>query len=95
MTSAPPERSAPTLGILGLTAGEPVRWRGGPRARWQLGHVTHRERDGSIGVRDAGGRARSLEVERLEVRRPGPRGGTGWEPLTTRASRAEQLRLLP
>jgi hypothetical protein len=54
----------------------------------------HRERDGSVGVTDGRGMARSLSVDRLEVRCAGPRGAPGWEPLTERASRTEQLRLL-
>jgi hypothetical protein len=56
--------------------------------------VTHRERDGSIGVTDGRGLARSLPVERLEVSCAGPRGARLWEPLVDRASRTEQLRLL-
>jgi hypothetical protein len=56
--------------------------------------VTHRERDGSVGVTDSRGLARSLTVDRLEVACPGPRGGKGWEPVVERAARTEQLRLL-
>ncbi len=82
------------LDILGLRPGEPVRWRSGSGSRWRTGRVTHRERDGSVAVTDARGSARSLAVERLEVRCAGPRGGAGWEPLVDRASRHEQLRLL-
>jgi hypothetical protein len=59
-----------------------------------MGRATHRERDGSIAVTDRRGMARSLAVDRLEVRRSGPRGAPIWEPLTERASRTEQLRLL-
>jgi hypothetical protein len=80
--------------VLGLSEGEPVRWRSGPAGRWQTGKVTHRERDGSIGIRDQRGLARSLAVDRLEVSSVGPRGAALWEPLTERASRTEQLRLL-
>ncbi|MBV9660917.1 MAG: hypothetical protein JO337_07145 [Acidimicrobiales bacterium] len=82
------------LAVLGLQPGEKVRWRTAAGARWRTGHVTHRERDGSVAVTDSGGSARSLAVERLEVVCAGPRGGTGWEPLCDRASRTEQLRLL-
>ncbi len=82
------------LAILGLQPGEPVRWRSTVGSRWRTGRVTHRERDGSVAVTDARGLARSLAVERLEVRCAGPRGGAGWEPLVVRASRTEQLRLL-
>ena len=82
------------LDILGLRPGEAVRWRSGTGSRWRSGRVTHRERDGSVAVTDTRGLARSLAVERLEVRCSGPRGGPGWEPLVERASRCEQLRLL-
>jgi hypothetical protein len=82
------------LDILGLTPGDPVRWRAGSGARWHNGRVAKRERDGSIGVVDARGASRSLPVERLQVPCAGPRGGTGWEPLDERAARSEQLRLL-
>jgi hypothetical protein len=82
------------LDILGLTPGDPVRWRAAGGARWHNGRVAKRERDGSIGVVDARGSARSLAVERLEVLCPGPRGGTGWESLAERAARCEQLKLL-
>ena len=82
------------LDVLGLTAGEPVRWRSAEAGRWRTGRVTRRERDGSIGVTDARGASRSLPVERLEVRRAGRRGSQGWEPLEERAARCEQLKLL-
>ncbi|MDA8047070.1 MAG: hypothetical protein M0Z30_17840 [Actinomycetota bacterium] len=82
------------LDILGLQAGEPVRWRSAVGTRWHSGRVARRERDGSIGVTDVRGASRSLPVDRLEVRCAGPRGGAGWEPLRDRASRTEQLRLL-
>ncbi|HUJ66697.1 MAG TPA: hypothetical protein VLX59_14220 [Acidimicrobiales bacterium] len=82
------------LAMLGLSEGEPVRWRSGPGGRWQTGRVTHRERDGSVGVTDRRGSARSLAVDRLEVQGAGPRGANRWEPLTERASRTEQLKLL-
>ncbi len=82
------------LAILGLATGETVRWRPTSGARWKIGRVTHRERDGSLAVTDARGLSRSLNVDRLEVRCAGPGGGDGWEPLTDRASRTEQLRLL-
>ena len=89
--------SADGLAILGLKAGETVRWRAGAAGdgtRWLTGRVRGRERDGSIGVTDARGLSRSFPVERLEVRCSGPRGGAAWEPVSERASRTEQLRLL-
>lgn len=82
------------LTILGLTPGEQVRFRRDPTSRWQEAMVTRRERDGSIGLTDRRGAARAIPVELIEVRCLGPRGGSGWEPLTARASRTEQLRLL-
>lgn len=82
------------LAILGLRPGETVRWRPPSGGRWRSGTVTRRERDGSVGVADGSGAARSLPVERLEVACAGPRGGATWEPLTTRAGRSEQLCLL-
>lgn len=82
------------LTIIGLRAGETVRWRSAEGARWRTGKVARRERDGSVGVTDGRGALRSLPVERLEVRCAGPRGGAGWEPVCERASRTEQLRLL-
>lgn len=84
-----------TLEQLGLRVGERVRWRPRQGARWVEGHVTGRERDGSIGVRDPQGRARALALHRLEVRATGPRGAATWEPATERAARTEQLGLFP
>jgi len=80
--------------ILGLRPDERVRFRRDDRSRWQEARVTRRERDGSIGLVDGRGAARAIPVELIEVRCEGPRGGAGWEPLSTRASRTEQLRLL-
>lgn len=79
---------------VGLRVGDEVRFRRGDAARWQQGRVERRERDGSIGVRDARGAARALPLERLEVRRRGPRGADRWEPVADIASRDEQLGLL-
>ncbi|HVA74081.1 MAG TPA: hypothetical protein VNF71_05910 [Acidimicrobiales bacterium] len=82
------------LAILGLAEGETVRWRPPNGGRWQTGTVVRRERDGSIGVTDGRGLSRSLSVERLEVACTGRRGARQWEPLSERAARSEQLRLL-
>lgn len=82
------------LAILGLREGEAVRWKAGTGGRWHTGRVSHRERDGSVGVLDRRGLARSLTVDRLEVACEGPRGARRWEPLSERAARTEQLRLL-
>jgi hypothetical protein len=81
------------LTILGLGVGERVRFRR-PGDRWAFGTVSHREPDGTIALTDNRGRLRGAPVEQIEVRCPGPRGGQAWEPLVTRASRSEQLRLL-
>jgi hypothetical protein len=82
------------LVVLGLAVGERIRFRRGGAGPWQQGVVARRERDGSIGVTDTKGAARAVAIERIEVACTGPRGGTGWEPLTARAARSEQLRLL-
>jgi hypothetical protein len=79
------------LSILGLRPGDRVRWRPVGGGRWRHGDVWGRERDGSIGVTEDGGGARSLRVEHLEVRTEGARGGERWEAVTVRAARAEQL----
>jgi hypothetical protein len=71
-----------------------VRWRHLGSGGWQLGVVTGRERDGSIGITDRRGLARSVPIDRLEVYYRGPRGARRWEPLSERAARSEQLRLL-
>jgi hypothetical protein len=84
----------PGLMILGLARGEQVRFRRRPSERWTGATVVRRERDGSVGLTDARGAGRAIPVEQIEVRASGPRGGRGWEPLTVRAARSEQLRLL-
>lgn len=78
---------------LGLRVGDTVRFRPHPSARWVRATVVGRERDGSVGVRDARGASRSLQPERLELRTQGPRGAMRWEPVVDRAARAEQLDL--
>jgi hypothetical protein len=84
----------PGLVALGLRAGESVRWHPPGTGGWQLGVVARRERDGSVGITDQRGLARSLPLDRLQVSYTGPRGARGWEPLSQRAARSEQLRLL-
>ncbi|MDQ2727738.1 MAG: hypothetical protein M3Y91_07730 [Actinomycetota bacterium] len=90
---ARPGPGDPGLTALGVHRGEQVRWQARPGGRWQEGLLSRREPDGSIGVVDGSGRARSLTLDRLEIRWVGTRGGLGWEPLTVRAGRAEQLTL--
>jgi hypothetical protein len=80
-----------TLDAIGLRPGDRVRWRPREGARWVEGTVATRERDGSIGLHDAAGRARALPLDRLEVATKGPRGARTWEAATDRAARAEQL----
>lgn len=82
------------LAALGLVVGDAVRFRRRETERWKDAVVVRREADGSIGVRDAKGALRALPIELVEVRAQGPRGGVVWEPLTERAARTEQLRLL-
>jgi hypothetical protein len=78
---------------LGLKPGDRVRFRSKERGRWHEGVVVGRERDGSIAVRDDRGAARALALDRLEVRRTGPRGNPRWEPAPDIAARTEQLGL--
>lgn len=82
------------LDELGIRRGDRVRFRRRDSERWKEGVVDRRERDGSVGLHDAKGAARAIEVELIEVRDEGPRGGVIWEPLPDRAARTEQLRLL-
>ena len=83
-----------SLETLGLHPGEQVRFRRKAEGRWHTGVATRREKDGSLGVRDTKGAARAIPVELVEVRTRGPRGALSWEPLTERAARTEQLKLL-
>jgi hypothetical protein len=82
------------LAELGLAAGAVVRFRRRDSERWKDATVARRERDGSIGLFDSKGAARSLPIDLIEVRTTGPRGGVVWEPLAERAARTEQMRLL-
>ncbi len=78
---------------LGLRAGDTVRFRRRASEHWKEGRVVGREKDGSVGVRDAKGAARALLVEQLEVRVLGPRGGVQWVPVSRQATSTEQLEL--
>jgi hypothetical protein len=82
------------LAELGLEPGDRVRFRRRPSERWKEGRVSRRERDGSVGLFDTKGAARAIKIEIIEVHAVGPRGGVVWEPLTERAARSEQMRLL-
>lgn len=70
------------LAEVGLEIGQLIRYVGASDKRYRDGVVLRRERDGSVGLRDERGRARSIPVERIEVRVVGPRGGEQWVPLT-------------
>lgn len=82
------------LAALGLTPGDAVRFRRHETQRWSNATVARREKDGSIGLHDSRGAARSITIDNIEVRTAGPRGGTIWEPLTERSARTEQLQLV-
>ena len=79
---------------LGLAAGMRVRFRRDPSDRWSLAVVERVEKDGSLGLRDGKGASRAIPVELVEVETRGPRGAKTWEPVTERAAREEQLKLL-
>ncbi len=93
-TAAPDPFPESGLAELGLAPGDAVRFRRRDSERWKDATVARRERDGSVGLHDDKGAARSLPIDLIEVRTKGPRGGVVWEPLASRAARTEQLRLL-
>jgi hypothetical protein len=70
------------LAEVGLEIGQLVRYQGRSDKRWHDGVVLRREKDGSVGLRDERGRARAIDVDAIEVRIVGPRGGEQWIPLT-------------
>ena len=78
---------------LGLTSGEPVRFRKLDGGRWLLGRMSGVAVDGSITIHDANGAARSLRPERVEVRRPDGRGRLTWQLISEVAITWEQLAL--
>lgn len=82
-----------SLEQLGLRPGEPVRFRRRDSERWKEAVVERREKDGSLGLRDAKGASRAIELDLVEVRSTGPRGGVVWEPVSERAARTEQMPL--
>lgn len=85
---------AETLLALGLHPGDPVRFRRADETRWKNATVERVENDGSLGLRDDKGAARSIPAELVEVKGTGPRGGVVWNPLPDRIAAAEQLRLI-
>jgi hypothetical protein len=90
----PPPFADSALAELGLRPGDAVRFRRTASERWKLATVERRERDGSLGLRDANGASRAIAVGSVEVRSTGRRGGTVWEPVAERAARTEQMKLL-
>lgn len=78
---------------LGLRRGDEIRFRRRADARWLPGKVMGREADGSVDLRDARGRSRSIPVDQIEVAERGPRGGRIWTPLVDIVARTEQLDL--
>lgn len=91
MTSSP---AAAQLAEIGLHAGEQVRFRNAPTARWSTGRIANVNADGSITLHDIDrGAAHSLRPDRLEVRRPGVRGRLVWQNVAVVAITWEQLEL--
>jgi hypothetical protein len=80
--------------MLGLRRGDRVRFRRSDDEHWKEAEVMRRERDGSLGLRDDKGASRAISIDLVQVRTTGPRGGVVWEPVTERAARDEQLKLL-
>lgn len=78
---------------LGLSRGDPVRYRRREDQRWREATFSRLEDDGSIGVRDANGASLAIRIEWIEVRSPGPRGRLIWKPLPDRLSESQQLGL--
>jgi hypothetical protein len=82
-----------SLEQLGVRAGDRVRFRRRDSERWKEAVVERLEKDGSLGLRDAKGASRAIELDLIEVRSTGPRGGVVWEPVVERAARTEQMPL--
>jgi hypothetical protein len=82
-----------TLQQLGLRAGEPVRFVKPTGGRRLPGRLAGLATDGSVTIFDLDGAARSLRPERVEVRRPGPRGRLVWCVVSDVAVTWEQLEL--
>lgn len=93
MTTEPTPAALTESALLevGLRPGDRVRFRRTDGGAWKEAKVERRERDGSVGVRDERGAARAINIDRLQVRTKGPRGGATWEPVAERATKDEQL----
>ncbi len=83
-----------SLAELGLAEGDVVRFRRSTDSSWKQATVERREKDGSLGLRDAKGAARAVPIDQVQVRRRGPKGGMRWVGLADQATADEQLRLL-
>jgi hypothetical protein len=88
-----PDERAAGLERLGLRPGEQVRWRRKSGSHWNKGRVIGLEADGSVAVRDAQERWRSIVPEQLEAKSTGRRGAARWESVSERAERPAQLGL--
>lgn len=81
------------LESIGIQPGETLRYRPLGRTRWEEVTATGLRLDGSVLVHDTQGAARSLQPDRLQVRRPGPRGRLMWIGVDTLQGRWVQLEL--
>lgn len=89
----PAYRTAAALERLGLRASEPIRFKRGGKGRYVIGKVEGVEHDGAVTLRDPDGSARTLRPERVEIRRPGPKGRLRWQLVSDVAITWEQLEL--
>ncbi len=91
--TGPAYRTAAALERLGLRPAEPIRFKRGGRGRYVIGKVEGVEHDGAVTLRDPDGSARTLRPERVEIRRPGPKGRLRWQLVSDVAITWEQLEL--
>lgn len=70
-----------SLGDLGLTRGDRVRWRSRDGGTWSSGNVVGREKDGSISLIDGRGNWRAIRSSALSVRIGGRWVAVGEESL--------------
>ncbi|MEL6892807.1 MAG: hypothetical protein AAFP84_14515 [Actinomycetota bacterium] len=91
--SGPAYRTAAALERLGLRMSEPIRFRRNGTGRHVIGKVEGVEHDGAVTLRDPDGSARTLRPERVEIRRPGPKGRLRWQLVSDVAITWEQLEL--
>jgi len=91
--NVPAYRTAAALERLGLRVAEPIRFKRNGKGRHVIGKVEGVEHDGSVTLRDPDGSARTLRPERVEIRRPGPKGRLRWQLVSDVAITWEQLEL--